>query len=322
MDNESKEYLDDVRLLAFVEEVLTDAGRKYNLEDSFCPLCLILADTVPLADYDFQARLRQEFMKGSMKRLTRRVSAPISRRFAIMVLCLVIAVGGTLSTSCGQTFAQDVLELFTRAESNTLIFESTVPVPTENREFSEGLTLTLQATPTFDAFADFQERFSLSIVEAEALAGFDIKIPTNLHNGYKFWGAHYDLIINSVTQMYVMPVPGPMMDSVVFITQSRGAFSDEGKIGSDAEVETVIIGGAEGQYVKGGWVTFSSETPAPQPGDIVTKEFTWEKYFVPMQRMRWQADGFFFEITVQGSDTQKGFLFKQDMIVLANGLAW
>lgn len=77
----------------------------------------------------------------------------------------------------------------------------------------------------------------------------------------------------------------------------------------DGVVEAVTIGGHSGEYARGGFVAVN---PADQEAKWVPN--------VPMQRLRWQAETMWLEITKQGDSHFIEYLDKDGLIALASTL--
>lgn len=170
----------------------------------------------------------------------------------------------------------------------------------------------------------FYSEFNLTIEEAEKLVGYPALVPTNMPREYIFVGIKFESQINKITQLYFLPNPGLVMDTTVFISQQSEYFEDaewSSLIGPKIEVKTVTIGDIEGYWVQGGWLYVPKSTQGGEkPGDTITQEFQWKKNMVPIHRLRWQRDGFYFEIAVVGSDTQEGYLWMEDVVKIAEGM--
>lgn len=307
----SKDFLsqDELALLAHVDNRL--AGQA---DVPLPQVCDLLLSTTPKADPAFQRELKEQLLNT-----TRSVKPTILsggkrlQRPAVFITLTALLIFG-LTTPLGQTFAQQILDLFARSESNTLIIESTRKAPTPD--------YTITPTP-FASINYFQSIYNLSIPQAEDLSGFSVRVPTNMPEEFKFIGAKFESATNKITLVYTLPNPGPVMDTTVFISQQTEYFEDIewSLIGPDTEVKTVTIGDTSGYWVEGGWIMVAGSTQGgDDPGDTITQEFYWDKTFVPVHTLRWQQDGFYFQIVIQGSDTQEGYLFMDDAVEIAEGL--
>jgi len=159
-----------------------------------------------------------------------------------------------------------------------------------------------------------QDRFNLSIPEAEARAGFDLKLPANLPLSFEFTGAFYDEIRQAVMLNYTTS-DGKL---VMRITQQYLG-PDYQSIGPAAVIESVKIGEFAGEYVAGGWMIpvlevksgaeVNANTPAP--------ELVWDAA-VNLQTLRWSDGEFLSEIIFAGDAEQPAYLDKEALIALAS----
>jgi hypothetical protein len=173
----------------------------------------------------------------------------------------------------------------------------------------------VEPTPTAEAPRTLDEKFPLTLGEASAEAGYAVQMLGILPEGFEFRGARFEADRQAVQQYFVLAAhTGPVIASQFTLVQQPGPF--DSLIGPSAEVELVTIGEVPGEYVAGGWSYNPSGTLTEADGTIV-QQFRWEQTMVPLQRVRWAKDGFFFELAFIGSDTQDGYLVADELVALA-----
>jgi hypothetical protein len=174
-----------------------------------------------------------------------------------------------------------------------------------------------------DALLELAERmmkgsFTLDIKEVEGLAGFDVLEPTWLPPVLFFEGAafeprEWDHPKNTVQISYSFSSksigPGLASNGLVISQQPIENVEDCEMgtgclVGAGAKVETVQIGEVTGEYVIGVW-------KADNAGNWI-----WE-YEPYLQRLRWQENGFAFEILYMGAPEEVG---KTDLISIAESM--
>jgi hypothetical protein len=183
----------------------------------------------------------------------------------------------------------------------------------------------VEAIETLDreALLELAERmmkgsFTLSVKEAEALAGFDVLEPTWLPPVLFFEGAAFepkewdnpkDAVLISYYFSSGQIGPGLASNGIV-ITQQPIA-SIEGcnmgtncLVGAGANVETVQIGGSTGEYVIGVW-------EADNAGNWIWRHDPY------LQRLRWQKDDMTFEILYMGPPEE---VVKANLIAIASSM--
>jgi len=167
----------------------------------------------------------------------------------------------------------------------------------------------IDPTATGDPLA----RFHHDIPEAEALAGFAMKTPTNLPEEFSFTGAAYDERREAIILNYATPTG----NLVLRISQQHLGPDYQG-ISPEAVVETVQIGPYMGEYVAGGWMIPKPEVESGP--DITTyptaTQMVWDAT-VKLQTLRWTDGDYLFEIILAGGAELPGYLDKDDLIALA-----
>lgn len=224
---------------------------------------------------------------------------------AFVVAVLLLAV---LAIPGARALAQDVILLFQRSDSDTLVIHlaptprGLAPQPTDMFTASEG-PLALDSN------------YPLTLDQASAEAGFRVQTPATIPQGFEFRGARYNSNGPAVEQYFVFSEHiGPTLTPQFTFIQQPVSFTDP--IGPSATVELVNVGEFLGEYVSGGWLYKPTGTQV-EPDGSLKQEFTWERTMVPLQTLRWAQNGHFFEIAYVASDTQEGHLLMQDLIDLA-----
>jgi hypothetical protein len=210
-----------------------------------------------------------------------RLAFAISTIAALLVLALV--------TPQGRSFAQNVLQFFTRAESRTFPLQPSQVVTSEPD----------LAAPTVAPPAPLT-----SVAEAEARVGFGVAELSFVPDGFNTLGAR--LYGNAVSIEYEAQGGGGNL----IIMQSQEGFyqSDWDKVPADAVVP-VKIGELDGEFARGTFVVYAGETSA-----------TWNPD-APILRLRWVKDGVWFEMTKFGDVKAIETLDQAGLIELAESLA-
>ena len=229
-------------------------------------------------------------------------------RVALAALVVVALLAAAFTTPQGHAFAQSILRLFIRADSNTL------PVPTAQPmnwvEVTPGMPHpTMAPMPTLTplvAFAGDCGSFPIMICSVEQIRSkvdFTVKEPASIPAGLYFTGAtggpdgiylRYEYENNS---------------GGLFISQERWmGIPDQGmpRIGASAVVEDVQIGDLAGQYFKGSFVQRAGEPEAK-----------WDPSF-EAETLRWMEDSISF--TLQYNYTTQGPLGKEELVAIAESM--
>ncbi|HBY06337.1 MAG TPA: hypothetical protein DEH22_00555 [Chloroflexi bacterium] len=161
-----------------------------------------------------------------------------------------------------------------------------------------------------------EERFNLSVSEAEAQAEFDLQLPESLPVGFALTGAFYDELRQAVILNYTAN------DAKLVMRLSQQYLGpDYQSIGPEAVIESVKVGTFAGEYVAGGWmipvpeVKSGAEAEASTP----TPQLVWDAA-VNLQTLRWSDGEYLYEIIFAGSAQQPAYLDKEALIALAAGL--
>ena len=205
---------------------------------------------------------------------------------ALTILVVLLVLGISLFSPSVQAIAQRFAQFFIPAPSDQL----TVAIPASE----------IQVPDT---------QLNLTIQEAEALAGFQAKIPNSLPLGYTFAGAGYIPERQALVLNYTTP------NRVLRITQ-RPESVEYQSVGVSATVESVSIGALTGEYVSGAWTVLKADEDTPSS----TIQANWDPD-AQFQLLRWQENDMLFEIISGGGRSDDaGYLTKTDLIALAENL--
>ena len=219
-----------------------------------------------------------------------------SRRwlFSLAFLIVLIAFIGLSFYPPVQAVARQIIYSFMAESSDQIKIQATLPAADDLFHFSD---------PT---------NFPLSNQAAHDQAGFKVKEIINLPVGVHQVGSRFESSYGAVVTLY----QGSGYD--LFLTQRKiGNGEDIFSIGSTARVDHVIIGEHEGEFVMGGWKAISNQTIT----DTITSDnqtsinAVWDNN-LPQYTLRWQADGFIYELRSVGESSPS----QSELIVLANGL--
>ncbi len=210
-----------------------------------------------------------------------RLAVPITIAFLILLATLML-------TPQGLSWAQNVLQFFTYAESDNLPIETQVPG------------------------ADTGWEFGLGAEEAQQRARFDVLMPTWLPDFLFF----REVAVNSQRRMVVVSYDvvypnDPSIGGNGIALSEQLIYNDSESceicslVGASAEIDEVQIGDIPGEYVVGVWQAI---------GD--TGQWGWvsDPY---LQRLRWHSDGMAFELL---SFVNPDDLTKADLIAIAESL--
>jgi Tol biopolymer transport system component len=154
--------------------------------------------------------------------------------------------------------------------------------------------------PTPDSLA-----FSLTIQEAEELAGFDVLEPSYVPQGYAFQGAAYNAQSQAVTLQYISE--DTPETTTLSIYQKRGEFPELG-LPSESNTTPVAVANVIGEVAHGAWVYDSPDTTTPR----------WEESDGYVS-IRWQRDGMSFTVDFLGGITTPPIEL-QELVTVAESL--
>jgi hypothetical protein len=212
------------------------------------------------------------------------------RAFAGLTLTLMLAAALLVFTPQGNAWAREVLRFFTHAGSDTLPLQA------------------FQLTPLPEtATQDPGYLFNLSVSEVGTLAGFTVLQPAFLPEILVFDGASYDPGQNITRLFYRNSLAEAETTNGLVLRQEPFQTADDcelcGLVGASAEVETLTIGAASGEYVVGVWKLTDSGP--------VWESDPW------LQTLRWQLDGMAFELVYMGNPEE---ITKADLTAIAESI--
>ncbi len=221
-----------------------------------------------------------EKMNRTQLRRTQRVVLTVFMMAALATIALI--------TPQGRAFAQEVLQFFRRAESNTF------PLPTSQIPVHEPDA----SPPTAEPPAAL-----VSLTEAELQAGFDIAELASVPEGFDYLGAR--VYGNAIHLEYAVPGGGGSL----IITQSKEGFvqSDWDKVPAQAIVP-LKIGELDAEFAQGAFVVPAGATSATWNSDAA------------ILRLRWVKDGISFEMAKFGDVEPIEYLDQAGMMALAESL--
>lgn len=155
--------------------------------------------------------------------------------------------------------------------------------------------------------------FSLSLAQAEEMAGFKLKEISFPKRNLKIGGAHYDTDLDRVVTLYTND------DITLYFSQRRiGNTQEYSQIGASAPVEIVRVHGLDGEYVSGGWRVNSDSAvllSTSAPGNQVDLSAVWDSQ-LPQQILRWREGDFLLEILAVGDRS----LEKEGLLLIAESV--
>jgi hypothetical protein len=208
--------------------------------------------------------------------------------FALVIIAALLVIA--LLTPQGRTFAQNVLQLFTR------VTDTTTPVQDSQMAAVEIPSSAPTAMPPSPL---------ISVAEASAKAGFPAAVLHATPQGLEYLGARmYGETINIEYQT-------PDKSGHLYLKQSQSGFlqSEWDQVPASA-VTAVKIGDLEGELVQGIFVLY--------PGDT---EGTWNQDG-PFLRLRWEKDGIWYELNRHGYGEFAENLDQSALIALAENLVY
>jgi hypothetical protein len=252
-----------------------------------------LEDEIPASQIDLLPEVQSRLVAG--KKVYRQQGEKMNRislkRLAYSGVAVLTLLTSALITPQGRAFAQSVLQLFTRAESDTLPLQPWQIVPPDDVQVD---ATALPPMPLITIVSD-----------AERLAGFDATELASTPEGFKFLGAR--LYGKAISLEYEAENGG----SNLIIMQSQEGYvqSDWDKVPAEAIIP-VKIGELDGEFVQGTFVVLAGDDKA-----------TWNPA-APILRLRWTRDGIWFEMTKFGNVDAVAYLGQTEMIELAKGMLY
>ncbi|MBC8496283.1 MAG: hypothetical protein H8D37_01355 [Chloroflexi bacterium] len=170
---------------------------------------------------------------------------------------------------------------------------------------------------TLEETAGPTQNFLLTISEAENLAGFAVREPVSLPEGYTLSGAIYNPDRNAIVLNYLSEIPGQSLRIL-----QRLLHEEYQQIGASAVVDIVQIGEVNGEYVTGAWTIpeVESAIEVTEFGQTAPLQATWDPE-AEIQMLRWGENEMLFEIIFGGGNPNNpGYLTKSDLISLAESM--
>lgn len=249
-----------------------------------------LEDQMPAAQVNLlpavQARLVAR--KQSLVQQGENMNKTRTRKLAFSAIAIVALLAVALITPQGRTFAQSVLHLFTRAESDSFSLPTEQIVPTE----------IIQADSTAVPPGSL-----LSVSDAEQIVGFDVlELPTE-PKGFNYLGAR--LYGNTISIEYEAQGGGGNL----IITQSPDGYNQSNWAEVPAAaIIPVKIGNLDGEYAQGMFVVYGGDTSATWNADA------------PVFRLRWVSNSVWFEMSKFGDVVPIEYLDQAGLITLAESM--
>jgi hypothetical protein len=205
-----------------------------------------------------------------------------TKRLVLSVLTVIVVIAMLLITPRGRAWAQDVIQLFIRAEQDRYPLQP------------------WQMTPPVQSS---ESPFGLSVQDAESLAEYDVLSPIEIPVGMNFIGASYDRRHHIVAQAFghEANIELSLWQQPLEYNQACGDISNfcdnvlgQNLVGASANIETVQISGLTGEYVEGTW-------------NLTDNGPVWESYPY-IKTLRWRTNKMIFELVYMGSELNQNEL--------------
>lgn len=251
-----------------------------------------LVDQAIPANYDpVQAvQKRIQCVRQVGERDKNRVKVQPSLRIAGWAILLLLVGLALFLTPPGQSVAQGVLRFFTLAQSDQMPLPNgrptEPPVPSRTTAPTRLAELVTASPPgRAQAVEVYPTRtpaprptsslpiWNLSLEEAEALAGFDLRVPADLPPGYRLDNVIFDPKTREVAQIYSFH---PYSAGEQFFLHQRLSLNEE-LIGPSAGVNQFFIGDILVEYVTGSWLDDSSGETETWHSDSIFHTFRWQE---------------------------------------------
>jgi hypothetical protein len=239
---------------------------------------------------------------GSRRRMAN-FRPKITSRWALAFFSILLVFALILLTPQGRSLAQSITQFFMFANSDhrTEVLSMT-PIPTPDPGYPYNL-------------------YTLNIAQAEALAGFKLKLVTGLPDKWVFRGAMYDPKNQQVDLFYSLPAIDSTADEpkeavYMYVSELKGEFEKDADWGEcpDGTITKLKINGWPAELSNGTiWETFTPPTPG------VTREWKCVKTDPEsVMDLRWQETDLKYELSVdQLTDNTSLWLTQSDLIKLA-----
>ncbi|HWQ84631.1 MAG TPA: hypothetical protein VN363_08700 [Anaerolineales bacterium] len=257
---------------------------------------------------------RKRMAQAPWVRIPAHKQAARARTFRFTAITASILLLGTilLATPVGNVVANGILQLFTRAQSNTLPVpddQYVPPIPSATPASPHDLALlpaeqVATTTPTPEPTAAEYPGMprELSLIEAEAIAGFDLYEPLRLPRDYRLTRITYNTYHQAIEMEYTSPRAAT--GESFYIIQGKNLAS--ATVGADAKIETFQVGGHTAELVRGIWFADAGSTQS-----------TWQEG-PEWYTIRWQTQDITIEIGFRLNETfYPAYINHDEMIVLA-----
>jgi hypothetical protein len=244
-----------------------------NAKFTFAQVEQMLNSIQPEPSSDFHQRMakmpwEKQIHPGTKSRMRR-------YGFSAAIFALLLIVTFFFVTPVGSAIAKDILQFFTRSDSDVKTIPTqfvSVPPPTPTAEPLYGLALVPAMTENPRPTATLVTPQGLSPDEAEKLAGFDLFEPSNLPRDYNLTQVDYDAEKQVVTLWFKSPrgVTGE------FILVEEGKNLIQSEIGASAKVEYIPVGDTEAEFVKGGWFSDAGSNEEKWYDDMEVYNIRWK----------------------------------------------
>ena len=258
----------------------------------------LLARFLPTPGESFYARIEKApwisstgRKKGNYLRTKLYIRKPM---LSISIFLLLLFLIGISFIPPVQAVARQIIYSFIPAPSNQIQVQAVLPNPGDLFHYSD------------------PSNFNFSIPEIREQAGFVVKEITKIPEDLVLVGSRFDPSYNSVTILY----QGDAYK--LFVTQRpTGKGKDVFSIGATAQVNLVMIGDRQAEYVKGGWKAISTQTisATETPGSQTRIDAIWDNN-LPQYTLRWQDEGIVYELRSIGAGSPS----QSELISLANEL--
>lgn len=254
----------------------------------------IAKDRLPPQEINLWPSLRNRLLEERhiySNRLSQSISIQKRKSVAVVSVLIIMMLAMLLFTPQGRVWAQEFLQFFSRAQTDTL--------PVQSWQLTPQPTLA-PGTAAPDPASIFEAK--LSINEVEVQSGFAVKEPTWVPKHLTLVGTTYDPPRSLIRIFYRLEESnGLVLKEEFYASPDTCALCNE--VGASANVETVQIGNATGEYVQGVW-------KLTENGPI------WENDPY-LQTLRWQADGIAYELQYMGPPER---LTKEELVKIASSL--
>jgi hypothetical protein len=237
------------------------------------------------------------------------------------IVVLVLALAAVLAISpAGKALANEILQFFTRSQSNTVMLPPdqvmpVVPTPTPEPPYDLSLlpavqvnaqTATPPLAPTLLPPATGQPIQALADIRmAKSLVDFDLYEPASLPRDYRLTGIQFD----SVQQAVILKYASPRAGSGEFFSVTQGKNLTPFSVGANAQVEKVSLGQAQAEFVRGSWFTPNGAAEA-----------TWQND-ANISTLRWQAGEIGISVVFFTNETfSPAYLEKEEMLAVGRSL--